>query len=121
MTHPRPIAFTTSRLTKCTARWRPTTRPSETKAHAPNSLCAASKAASDHLVRACHETYGLQTSLSNCFNNYGPWQFPEKPITLMIVNALASTIRWTLDNEAWWWPVMDGSYRDWIERQYAAR
>ena len=219
----------------------------ETTAYAPNSPYAASKAASDHLVRAYHETYGLQTSMSNCSNNYGPYQFPEKLIPLMIVNALAgkplpvygdgsnirdwlyvedhvraielilgsdavgacynvggneehanldivrrlcagvdaafeehpelaarfpdapaakgkgteslvtfvrdrpghdwryaidatkiraelgfeprhdfesglrSTIRWMLDHEAWWRAVMDGSYRDWIDTQYAAR
>jgi dTDP-glucose 4,6-dehydratase len=219
----------------------------ETTPYAPNSPYAASKAASDHLVRAYQETYGLQTSLSNCSNNYGPYQFPEKLIPLMIVNALsgkplpvygdgsnirdwlyvedhvraielilegdtvgetynvggneehanldivqrlcagidtvfeaqpelatrfpdapaatgagteslvtfvkdrpghdwryaidatriksdlafeprhdfesglASTIRWMLDNEAWWRAVMDGSYREWIDAQYAAR
>ena len=219
----------------------------ETTAYAPNSPYAASKAASDHLVRAYHETYGLQTSLSNCSNNYGPYQFPEKLIPLMIVNALsgkplpvygdgsnirdwlyvedhvraielilesdrvgecynvggneehanldivqrlcagvdaafrdlpelaarfpdapaakgtgtetlvtfvkdrpghdwryaidasrikadlgfepahdfesglASTIRWMLDNEAWWRAVMDGSYREWIDTQYVVR
>jgi dTDP-glucose 4,6-dehydratase len=219
----------------------------ETTAYAPNSPYAASKAASDHLVRAYQETYGLATSLSNCSNNYGPYQFPEKLIPLMIVNALsgkplpvygdgsnirdwlyvedhvraielilasegagdtynvggneehanldivrrlcagvdaafeehpdlaarfpdapaakgtgteslvtfvkdrpghdwryaidatkieaelgfepkhdfesglASTIRWMLDNEAWWRAVMDGSYREWIDTQYVAR
>ena len=54
----------------------------------PNSPYSASKAASDHLVRAYHETYGLPTTLSNCSNNYGPYQFPEKLIPLMILNAL---------------------------------
>ena len=54
----------------------------------PNSPYSASKAASDHLVRAYHETYGLPTTISNCSNNYGPYQFPEKLIPLMIVNAL---------------------------------
>jgi dTDP-glucose 4,6-dehydratase len=62
---------------------------SETTPYAPNSPYAASKAASDHLVRAYRETYGLRTSLSNCSNNYGPYQFPEKLIPLMIVNALS--------------------------------
>src|ERR1051326_3120757 len=57
--------------------------------YAPNSPYAASKAASDHLVRAYHHTYGLPTSISNCSNNYGPYQFPEKLIPLMIVNALS--------------------------------
>jgi len=56
--------------------------------YAPNSPYAASKAASDHLVRSYHHTYGLQVSTSNCSNNYGPYQFPEKLIPLMIVNAL---------------------------------
>ena len=56
--------------------------------YAPNPPYSASKAASDHLVRAYHETYGLPTTLSNCSNNYGPFQFPEKLIPLMILNAL---------------------------------
>ncbi|MDR0993056.1 MAG: dTDP-glucose 4,6-dehydratase [Verrucomicrobiota bacterium] len=56
--------------------------------YAPNSPYSASKASSDHLVRAYHETYGLPTTLSNCSNNYGPYQFPEKLIPLMILNAL---------------------------------
>jgi len=56
--------------------------------YAPNSPYSASKASSDHLVRAYHETYGLPTTLSNCSNNYGPFQFPEKLIPLMILNAL---------------------------------
>ncbi|MBZ5638581.1 MAG: dTDP-glucose 4,6-dehydratase [Acidobacteriia bacterium] len=54
----------------------------------PNSPYAASKAAADHLVRAFHETYGLATIITNCSNNYGPFQFPEKLIPLMILNAL---------------------------------
>ncbi len=62
---------------------------SETTPYAPNSPYAASKAASDHLVRAYHHTYGLPTLTTNCSNNYGPLQFPEKLIPLMIVNALA--------------------------------
>jgi dTDP-glucose 4,6-dehydratase len=57
--------------------------------YAPNSPYAASKAASDHLVRSYHHTYGLRVTTSNCSNNYGPYQFPEKLIPLMIVNALA--------------------------------
>jgi len=61
---------------------------SETTPYAPNSPYAASKAASDHLVRAYHHTYGLEVTTSNCSNNYGPYQFPEKLIPLMIVNAL---------------------------------
>ena len=64
-------------------------RPSrETTPYAPNSPYSASKAASDHLVRAYHHTYGLPTLTTNCSNNYGPCQFPEKLIPLMIVNAL---------------------------------
>jgi dTDP-glucose 4,6-dehydratase len=62
---------------------------SETTAYAPNSPYAASKAASDHLVRSYHHTYGLPTLITNCSNNYGPHQFPEKMIPLMIVNALS--------------------------------
>jgi len=54
----------------------------------PNSPYSASKAASDHLVRAWHHTYGLPTVLTNCSNNYGPYHFPEKLIPLMILNAL---------------------------------
>ncbi len=61
---------------------------SETTPYAPSSPYAASKAASDHLVRAWHATYGLPTLISNCGNNYGPWQFPEKLIPHMIVRAL---------------------------------
>jgi dTDP-glucose 4,6-dehydratase len=60
----------------------------ELTAYAPNSPYAASKAASDHLVRAYHHTYGLPVTISNCSNNYGPYQFPEKLIPLMLVNAL---------------------------------
>jgi len=61
----------------------------ETTNYAPNSPYAASKAASDHLVRAYQHTFGLPTTISNCSNNYGPYQFPEKLIPLMILNALA--------------------------------
>ena len=61
---------------------------SETTPFAPNSPYAASKAASDHLVRAYHHTYGLQVTTSNCSNNYGPYQFPEKLIPLFLLNAL---------------------------------
>ena len=60
---------------------------SETTAYAPNSPYAASKAAADHLVRAYQHTYGLPTLTTNCSNNYGPYQFPEKLIPLMILNA----------------------------------
>jgi dTDP-glucose 4,6-dehydratase len=62
---------------------------SETTAYAPNSPYSASKAASDHLVRAYHHTYGLPTLTTNCSNNYGRFQFPEKLIPLMILNARA--------------------------------
>ena len=60
----------------------------EASPYAPNSPYSASKAASDHLVRAWHHTYGLPTLTTNCSNNYGPYQFPEKLIPLMIANAL---------------------------------
>jgi dTDP-glucose 4,6-dehydratase len=60
----------------------------EGSAYAPNSPYAASKAAADHLVRAYHHTFGLPVTTSNCSNNYGPLQFPEKLIPLMLVNAL---------------------------------
>jgi dTDP-glucose 4,6-dehydratase len=60
----------------------------EDTAYQPNSPYSASKAASDHLVRAWHHTYGLPTLMTNCSNNYGPYHFPEKLIPLMIINAL---------------------------------
>jgi len=60
---------------------------SEETPYRPNSPYSASKAASDHLVRAYHETYGVPTLITNCSNNYGPYQFPEKLIPLMILNA----------------------------------
>jgi dTDP-glucose 4,6-dehydratase len=62
---------------------------SEETPYAPNSPYSASKAASDHFVRAYHQTYGLPTLITNCSNNYGPYQFPEKVIPLMILNALS--------------------------------
>ncbi len=62
---------------------------SETTAYAPNSPYSASKAASDHLVRAYHHTYGLEVTTSNCSNNYGPYQYPEKLIPLFLLNALS--------------------------------
>ena len=91
---PRPSAThsasCTSRPTKSSARSRPDDPPfTETTAYAPNCPYSASKAAADHLVRAYHHTYGLPTLTTNCSNNYGPCQFPEKLIPLMIVNALA--------------------------------
>ncbi|HMJ21295.1 MAG TPA: dTDP-glucose 4,6-dehydratase [Terriglobales bacterium] len=61
----------------------------ETTAYAPNSPYSASKAGADHLVRAYHHTYGLPTLTTNCSNNYGPYQFPEKLIPLVILNARA--------------------------------
>ena len=64
----------------------------ETHLYEPNSPYSASKAASDHLVRAWHHTYGLPVLTTNCSNNYGPYHFPEKLIPLMIVNALAGKL-----------------------------
>ena len=66
-----------------------TGRFTETTPYAPNSPYAASKAASDHLVRAWHETYGLPVVITNCSNNYGPFHFPEKLIPVIILRALA--------------------------------
>lgn len=65
---------------------------SETTAYSPNSPYSASKAGSDHLVRAYHHTYGLETTTSNCSNNYGPYQFPEKLIPLFMLNALSGKL-----------------------------
>ena len=62
---------------------------SETNTYQPNSPYSASKAASDHLVRAWHHTYGLPVLTTNCSNNYGPYHFPEKLIPLVILNAIA--------------------------------
>ncbi len=67
----------------------PTGKFTEATPYAPNSPYSASKAASDHFVRAYHHTYGLPTLTTNCSNNYGPYQFPEKLIPLMILNCLA--------------------------------
>ena len=66
----------------------PTGAFAETTPYAPNSPYSASKASSDHFVRAYHHTYGLPTLVTNCSNNYGPYQFPEKLIPLMILNAV---------------------------------
>jgi dTDP-glucose 4,6-dehydratase len=66
----------------------PTGRFREDTPYTPNSPYAASKAGADHLVRAYHETFGLPTLLTNCSNNYGPYQFPEKLIPLMLLNAI---------------------------------
>ena len=60
----------------------------EATAYAPNSPYSASKASSDHLVRGWHHTYGFPVVTTNCSNNYGPYQFPEKLIPLIILNAL---------------------------------
>ena len=78
----------------------------ETTPYAPNSPYSASKASADHLVRSYHETYGLSILTTNCSNNYGPWQFPEKLIPLVILNALEGKAL----------PVYgDGKYvRDWL-------
>lgn len=62
---------------------------SETTAYDPSSPYSASKASADHLVRAWHRTYGLPIVITNCSNNYGPFQYPEKLIPLMVNNALA--------------------------------
>ena len=67
----------------------PTGRFSETTPYDPRSPYSASKAASDHLVSAWHHTYGLPVVLTNCSNNYGPWQFPEKLIPVVILKAVA--------------------------------
>ena len=79
---------------------------SEATACAPNSPYAASKAAADHWVRACHRTYGLPTLTTRCSNNYGPYQFPEKLIPLMVLNAM----------EARPLPIYGdgGNVRDWL-------
>jgi dTDP-glucose 4,6-dehydratase len=78
----------------------------ERTAYAPNSPYAASKAAADHLVRAYHRTFGLPVTTSNCSNNYGPYQFPEKLIPLLLINAL----------EGKPWPIYGDSLnvRDWL-------
>ena len=84
----------------------PTGLFSETTPYAPNSPYAASKAAADHFVRAYHETYGLPVLITNCSNNYGPYQFPEKLIPLMLLNAV----------EAQPLPIYGdgGNVRDWL-------
>jgi dTDP-glucose 4,6-dehydratase len=66
----------------------PAGRFTESTPYAPNSPYAASKAAADHLIRAWHETYGVPTLVTNCSNNYGPYQYPEKLVPLMLLNAL---------------------------------
>jgi dTDP-glucose 4,6-dehydratase len=66
----------------------PDGRFSEETPYRPNNPYSASKAGADHLARAWHKTYGLPVVMTNCSNNYGPWQFPEKLIPLMILNAI---------------------------------
>jgi dTDP-glucose 4,6-dehydratase len=78
----------------------------ESTAYQPNSPYSASKASSDHLVRAWHHTYGLPVVTTNCSNNYGPYQFPEKLIPLMILNALAGKALPVYGNGA--------NIRDWL-------
>jgi dTDP-glucose 4,6-dehydratase len=88
----------------------PTGLFTEDSPYAPNSPYSASKAASDHLVRAWHETYGLPVVISNCSNNYGPFHFPEKLIPVVILNALAGKpipIYGTGDNIRDWLYVED--------------
>ena len=86
---PRPHRFHHVSTDEVYGTLRPGEPPfSESHQYAPNSPYAASKASSDHLVRAYHETYGLQVTTSNCSNNYGPYQFPEKLIPLIITNIL---------------------------------
>ena len=80
-------ASCTSRPTKFTARWGRPGLFTETTSYDPSSPYSASKASADHLVRAYHRTYGLPVLVTNCSNNYGPYQFPEKLIPLMILNA----------------------------------
>ena len=84
----RRFAFSTSRPTRCTARSATIGLFSEETPYAPNSPYAASKASADHLVRAYFHTYRLPVLITNCSNNYGPHQFPEKLIPLMMLNAL---------------------------------
>ena len=85
------FAFSTCRPTRSLARSKVTRRPfTESNQYLPNSPYSASKAASDHLVRAWHHTYGLPIVVTNCSNNYGPYQFPEKLIPLTIHHALTN-------------------------------
>ena len=82
------LGFCMSRRMRCSARLGAEGLFCETTPYDPSSPYSASKAASDHLVLAWHRTYGLPTLISNCSNNYGPYQFPEKLIPLVILNAL---------------------------------
>ena len=81
--------FIMFRRTKSMDRWAPTGFFTETTPYAPNSPYSASKASCDMLVRAYHHTYGLPTVITNCSNNYGPYQFPEKLIPVVIQSVLA--------------------------------
>ena len=83
----RASASCTSRPTRSTARWAPRAGSPRASRYDPNSPYAASKAAADHLARAWHRTYGLPVIVTNCSNNYGPYQFPEKLIPLTIIKA----------------------------------
>ena len=85
----RASASTTSPPTRCSARLGETGFFTEETPYDPRSPYSASKAASDHLVRAWRHTYGLPVLITNCSNNYGPYHFPEKLIPLMIIKALA--------------------------------
>src|SRR3546814_4276647 len=88
----------------------PTGKFTETTPYDPRSPYSASKAASDHLVRAWGETYGLPAVLTNCSNKYGPYQFPEKLIPVAIINALSGKrlpIYGKGDNVRDWLPVDD--------------
>jgi len=90
---------------------------SETTPYAPNSPYSATKAASDHLVRAWGETYGLPVVTSNCSNNYGPWQFPEKLIPVTLINArdgLALPVYGTGENIRDWLFVEDHARALWL-------
>ena len=86
---PRASASTTSPPTRSSARSGAEGKFTEDTPYDPRSPYSASKAASDHLVRAWHETYGLPVVMTNCSNNYGPYHFPEKLIPVIILNALA--------------------------------
>jgi dTDP-glucose 4,6-dehydratase len=93
----------------------------ETHPYRPNSPYSASKAASDHLVRAWHHTYGLPVVTTNCSNNYGPYQFPEKLIPLMIINGLegkALPVYGSGDNVRDWLYVEDHARALWTVLQY---
>ena len=95
----RSFVFCKYRPTRFTARSATPDNFTESTPYSPNSPYSASKAACDHFVRAYHHTYGLPTLITNCSNNYGPYQFPEKLIPLMILNAiegqaLAGLWRW---------------------------